>query len=64
MFHGDQDRNVEITQSRVMADKLRSAGKKVELVTYPKRDHYLEDNRIRVDMLRKSDAFLRSSMGM
>ena len=64
MFHGDQDRNVEITQSRVMADKLRSAGKKVELVTYPKRDHYLEDSRVRADMLRKTDAFLRSSMGM
>ena len=64
LFHGDMDRNVRVSQSRVMEDKLRAAGKKVELVVYPKRDHYLEDSAIRIDMLRKSDAFLRSAMGM
>lgn len=64
LFHGDQDRNVAIAQSRVMADKLRGAGKKVELITYPKRDHYLEDSQVRVDMLRRSDAFLRGALGL
>lgn len=64
LFHGDMDRNVTIAQSRVMSDKLRGAGKKVELVVYRKRDHSLVDSEARADMLRKSDAFLRSSMGM
>lgn len=64
LFHGDMDRNVTISQSRVMADKLRGAGKKVELVTYPKRDHGLSDSEVRIDMLSKSDAFLRSAMGI
>lgn len=64
LFHGDLDRNVGIAESRLMADRLRSAGKKVELVTYEKRDHYLDDGQVRTDMLRKSDAFLRSSLGL
>ena len=64
LFHGDLDRNVGIGESRLMADRLRSAGKKVELVTYEKRDHYLDDSQVRIDMLRKSDAFLRTSLGM
>jgi dipeptidyl aminopeptidase/acylaminoacyl peptidase len=64
LFHGELDRNVSVTESRVMADKLRGAGKRVDLVTIPKLDHYLEDSRVRADMLRRSDAFLRASMGM
>lgn len=64
LFHGNLDRNVGINQSRRMADRLRSAGKKVELVVYPKLDHYLEDSKARADMLRKSDSFLRSAMGL
>ena len=64
MFHGDLDSNVDIRESRLMEGKLRSAGKRVQLVVYPKRDHYLEDSQVRIDMLRKSDAFLRSSLGI
>jgi hypothetical protein len=33
-------------------------------VTYVDRDHYLEDSRIRVEMLAKSDAFIRNSLGL
>ena len=62
MFHGDLDLNVDILQSRVMADKLKGAGKSVELVLYPKLDHYLQDSAARTDMLRKSDAFLRGAL--
>ncbi len=62
MFHGELDRNVDVTESRVMADKLRGAGKSVQYVEFPKLDHYLEDSRVRADMLRRSDDFLRSSM--
>jgi dipeptidyl aminopeptidase/acylaminoacyl peptidase len=64
MFHGDLDLNVRVQASKLMADKLRDAGKPHELVLYPKLDHYLEDSSTRADMLKKSDDFLRKSMGM
>jgi len=64
MFHGTLDTNVDIAHSRLMAEKLGGAGKTKELVVYPKLDHYLDDAAARTDMLRKSDAFLRASMGM
>lgn len=62
LFHGDMDRNVGVQQSRVMADRLRGAGKRVELVVYPRLDHQLDDSEARADMLRKADAFLRASL--
>jgi len=64
MFHGDKDINVAIRQSRLMADRLRSAGKSPTLIVYPKLDHQLDDSAARADMLRKSDAFLRAAMGI
>lgn len=64
LFHGDLDRNVRIIESEVMLEKLTDAGKKPEFVRYPGLDHYLEDSVARTDMLRRSDAFLRASMGM
>jgi dipeptidyl aminopeptidase/acylaminoacyl peptidase len=47
-----------------MEDRLRGAGKKVELVVYPKLDHGLQDSEARADMLRRSDQFLRAAMKM
>lgn len=64
LFHGDKDINVSVRQSRLMADRLRDAGKKHELVVYPKLDHYLQDSAARTDMLRKSDVFLRTALGL
>lgn len=64
MFHGELDANVDVKESLYMKDKLTDAGKEVELVLYPWLDHYLEDSAARADMLKKSDAFLRASMGM
>jgi dipeptidyl aminopeptidase/acylaminoacyl peptidase len=64
MFQGELDRNVPILQSREMDSHLASAGVPHELVTWPDLDHYLEDSAVRADMLRKSDAFLRRSMGL
>jgi acetyl esterase/lipase len=62
LFHGELDRNVGVAESKLMADRLRDAGRKSELVLYPKLDHYLEDGTVRADMLRRSDAFLRASL--
>jgi dipeptidyl aminopeptidase/acylaminoacyl peptidase len=60
IFHGDRDLNVGINQSRMMHDRLNDAGVRNELVVYPRLDHQLEDATARTDMLRRSDAFLRS----
>ena len=64
MFHGTLDRNVKYQHSTMMASRLKGAGKSVELVSFDKLDHYLEDGAARTQMLAKSAAFLRSSMGM
>lgn len=64
LFHGDQDTNVKITQSRLMADRLRDAGKQVELVEFQKLDHYLQSNAARTRLLSQSDAFLRKAMSL
>jgi dipeptidyl aminopeptidase/acylaminoacyl peptidase len=62
LFHGERDFNVPIRQARVMADRLKDAGKRAELVVYQNLDHYLEDGQARADMLRRSDAFLRAEL--
>lgn len=64
MFHGDLDLNVAIEEARLMERALRSAGKNVELVEYKGVAHSLEDGAARADMLEKSDAFLRKSLGL
>jgi dipeptidyl aminopeptidase/acylaminoacyl peptidase len=64
MFHGTLDSNVLIRQSKLMKDKLDGAGRKAELITYPGLEHGLRDSESRADMLRRSDAFLRASMGL
>ena len=58
MFHGELDRNVGIAQSRLMAKKLRDAGRQVELIEYPKLEHSLVDSAVRAQMLKKSADFL------
>jgi dipeptidyl aminopeptidase/acylaminoacyl peptidase len=62
MFHGDQDINVAVAQSKVMDQALRKAGKTSTLVVYPGLDHQLEEAGARADMLTKADAFLRASL--
>jgi dipeptidyl aminopeptidase/acylaminoacyl peptidase len=64
LFHGSLDRNVEMRQSQIMASRLKDAGAKVELVTWNGLDHYLDDSAARTEMLRRSDGFLRTAMGM
>jgi dipeptidyl aminopeptidase/acylaminoacyl peptidase len=64
IFHGTSDREVNVLESRRMADALKAAGTAVQLVTYQDLDDQLEDSAARTDMLRQSDAFLRRSFGM
>jgi dipeptidyl aminopeptidase/acylaminoacyl peptidase len=62
LFHGERDFNVRIGQSRTMLDRLKDAGKSADLIVYPRLDHYLDDSTARADMLRRSDAFLRTAL--
>ncbi len=64
MFHGDDDINVDVKQAQFMDKRLKGAGKKSQLVTYPKVDHQLRDSAVRADMLSKSEAFLRETLKM
>jgi len=62
MFHGDMDANVDLAHSQAMDKALKRAGKRSELVVYPKLDHQLNDSAVRADMLRRSYEFLRASL--
>jgi acetyl esterase/lipase len=62
LFHGDHDINVRIRESEMMADRLKAAGRSVQLVKYEGLDHQLEDAKAREDMLRRTDAFLRQTL--
>jgi dipeptidyl aminopeptidase/acylaminoacyl peptidase len=64
LFHGALDNNVSIEQSKRMAARLTKAGDKCELVTWDDLDHQLDDSRARTEMLRKSDEFLRQTLGL
>ncbi|OYY69993.1 S9 family peptidase [Sphingomonas sp. 28-63-12] len=64
MFHGDRDQNVAIGESRLMASRLKSAGKRVELVELGHLDHQLDDSTVRADMLDKMDGFLRQTLAL
>jgi len=62
MFHGDWDTNVGIEESRLMAEKLKGAGKQVQLVEFPGLAHSLYDDSARAQLLEQSDAFLRKTL--
>jgi dienelactone hydrolase len=64
LFHGDQDINVDIGQSRRMHDRLTDAGHSSELIVYEGLDHSLSDSAVRAQMLERSDAFLREALGL
>jgi dipeptidyl aminopeptidase/acylaminoacyl peptidase len=64
IFHGDRDQNVSIRESRLMAARLKGAGKPVQFVEYDGLDHQLDDDAARTDLLDKADMFLRTTMKM
>lgn len=63
LIHGTQDANVGYGESTLMAAKLRAAGGKVELISFPGLDHQLEDADARKRLLLESDAFLKGVTG-
>ena len=64
LFHGDRDDNVGVDQSKLMADRLKDAGKPVEYVEFKGLDHQLDDAAARTRLLSTTDAFLRRNLGL
>ena len=64
LFHGDRDLNVNIEESREMANRLRQANKQVDLVEFKGFDHQLDSAAARTTLLSRSDAFLRTALGL
>lgn len=64
LFHGDQDVNVAVEESRLMAERLRSAGKQVDFVEFKGLDHQLDDAAARTTLLSQTDVFLHRTLGM
>jgi len=64
LFHGGFDRHVSIDESKRMCARLSAVGGKCELVTWDDLDEHLEDSNARTQMLRRSNEFLRSALGL
>lgn len=64
MFHGTLDRNVGVAESKLMADRLKAAGTKPELILFDGLDHQLDDADARARLLDATDAFLRRSLSL
>jgi dipeptidyl aminopeptidase/acylaminoacyl peptidase len=64
LFHGEMDQNVGVAQSRLMADRLRGANRRVTYVEFADLDHQLASAAARSRLLAESDAFLRTSLGL
>ncbi len=63
LIHGDYDQNVSVVHSRMMADRLKSAGKDVQFIEYDKLDHYIDNSDQRASMLADIDGFLTKKLG-
>lgn len=59
LMHGKVDRRVPVGQSRLMADKLKEAGKNVVYVEQPLGDHFFSRSEDRLDFLKRLEAFLK-----
>lgn len=58
LFHGTNDLNVNVAQSRLMNRRLEDAGKVVKYVEYDGLDHSLGQSNVRANMLYEAAQFL------
>jgi dipeptidyl aminopeptidase/acylaminoacyl peptidase len=61
LIHGRDDTVVPFDQSDVMLSAMKKAGKKVELVTLKKEDHWLSRSETRLQMLKALVAFVEAN---
>lgn len=62
LVHGTDDRQVEIKHSYQMRDALQKAKKDVTFLELPNEDHYLLNEKNRIDTFRAMDAFLNKCL--
>jgi dipeptidyl aminopeptidase/acylaminoacyl peptidase len=62
LFHGDADTNVGVGESRLMRDRLKDAGKRVEYVEFKGLDHQLDDAGARTRLLSESERFIAAAL--
>ncbi|MGV8836646.1 alpha/beta hydrolase family protein, partial [Cellvibrio sp.] len=62
LVHGTDDRQVEIKHSYQMRDALQKANKDVTFLELPSEDHYLLNEKNRIDTFRAMDAFLNKCL--
>lgn len=62
LVHGTDDRQVEIKHSYQMRDALQKASKDVTFVELPSEDHYLLNEKNRIDTFRAMDTFLNKCL--
>lgn len=58
LMHGDRDRVVPPVQSKLMAQKLKAAGKDVTYIVQPEADHHFSRTEDRLEFLKALEAFL------
>lgn len=58
LMHGKKDLRVPVRQSRLMAERLRAAGKSVEYIEQPLGDHHFTRQADRLQFLQAMEAFL------
>lgn len=62
LFHGTKDQNVAVRHSRMMADRLKDAGKQVTYTEFEGLRHSLNDSAARTQMLSSIDNFLNGAL--
>ncbi|MEG3180631.1 alpha/beta hydrolase family protein [Sphingomonas sp. LT1P40] len=58
LVHGEQDRVVPPVQSKLLAQRLKSAGKDVTYIVQPQADHHFSRSEDRLEFLKAMEAFL------
>jgi dipeptidyl aminopeptidase/acylaminoacyl peptidase len=63
LFHADEDVNVSVDHSRMMAKALKRAKTPVDYIEYEDVEHSILRNGYRVDMLDRIGSFLDAHIG-
>jgi len=58
IVHGKKDRTVPVSQSRLLAKRLKDAGKNVTYIEQPEGDHHFSREADRLEFLKALEAFL------
>ena len=63
LLHSENDVTVPIEQSEIEQSALQSAGKQIEFVRLAGDDHYLHEEKVRIQLLTEVERFLKAHIG-